>query len=96
MKKIVCILLLFAALYMNIGAQAAVNVFDPFYEDLSVWEGSGLINDAPTIRPYPLQEIKRILQIVIDTGDAGQRRRAEEYLAQVVYYLRQGECFFDK
>ena len=79
MKKIVCILLLFAALYMNIGAQAAVNVFDPFYEDLSVWEGSGLINDAPIIRPYPLQEIKRILQIVIDTGDAGQRRRAEEY-----------------
>jgi len=79
MKKILCVGLLFAALYMNIGAQAAVNVFDPFYEDLSIWEGSGLINDAPNIRPYPLQEIQRILQIVIDTGDAGQRRRAEEY-----------------
>ena len=64
MKKILCVGLLFAALYMNIGAQAAVNVFDPFYEDLSIWEGSGLINDAPNIRPYPLQEIQRILQII--------------------------------
>lgn len=79
MKKLLCIGLLFAALYVNIFAQAAVNIFDPFYEDLSIWEGIGLINDAPNIRPYPLQEIKRILQIVIDTGDAGQRRRAEEY-----------------
>jgi len=78
MKKILCVGLLFAALYMNIGAQAAVNVFDPFYEDLSIWEGSGLINDAPNIRPYPLQEIQRILQIVIDTGDAGQRRAHRE------------------
>ena len=79
MKKIVCIGLLFTALYATLFAQAAVNVFDPFYDDLSIWEGSGLINDAPNIRPYPLQEIKRILQIVIDTGDAGQRQRAEEY-----------------
>ncbi len=82
MKKILCIGLLFAALYVNIFAQAAVNIFDPFYEDLSIWEGSGLINDAPNIRPYPLQEIKRILQIVINTGDAGQRRRAEEYYSR--------------
>ena len=79
MKKILCAGLLLTALYVNIGAQAAVNIFDPFYEDLSIWEGSGLINDAPNIRPYPLQEIQRILQIVIDTGDVGQRRRAEEY-----------------
>ena len=79
MKKIICLGFLLMALYMNIGAQASVNVFDPFYEDLSIWEGIGLINDAPSIRPYPLQEIKRLLQIIIDTGDAGQRQRAEAY-----------------
>lgn len=82
MKKIVCVGLLFAALYVNIGAQAPVDLFDPFYEDLSIWEGSGLINDAPSIRPYPLQEIERLLQIVIEKGDAGQRRKAAEYQAR--------------
>ena len=79
MKKIICLGFLLMALYMNIGAQASVNVFDPFYEDLSIWEGIGLINDAPSIRPYPLQEIKRLLQIIIENGDAVQRQRAEAY-----------------
>lgn len=59
--------------------QAAVDVFDPFYEDLTVWENMGLINDAPAVRPYPLQEIKRILDIVIEQGDQAQIRRATEY-----------------
>jgi len=80
MKKItVCVALLLVGLYVNIFAQAPVNIFDPFYEDLSIWEGIGLINDAPSIRPYPLQEIKRILHIIIETGDPAQKQRAEEY-----------------
>ncbi len=59
--------------------QAPVDVFDPFYEDLSIWENSGLIIDAPIARPYPLQEIKRLLEIVIEKGDTSQQRRAQEY-----------------
>lgn len=83
MKKILCISFFIAALHtIYIYAQAPVDLFDPFYEDLSIWEGSGLINDAPSIRPYPLQEIERILQIVIEQGDAGQRRKATEYQAR--------------
>lgn len=72
---------LFFAVCISAGiyAQVAVEVFDPFYEDVSIWEGSGLINDAPSIRPYPLQEVKRLLNIIIEKGDAGQRRRAEDY-----------------
>jgi len=79
MKKVLCTLLFLAALTVNVFAQAPVNVFDPFYEDVSLWEGIGLINDAPSVRPFPLQEIKRLLLLVIGNGDSGQRRRAEEY-----------------
>ena len=83
MKKFLCTVLLFAMIHtISIFAQAPVDLFDPFYEDLSIWEGCGLINDAPSIRPYPLQEIERLLQIVIEKGDADQRRKAAEYQAR--------------
>ena len=83
MKKIVYALLLFTVIHTaSLFAQAPVDLFDPFYEDLAIWEGCGLINDAPSIRPYPLQEIKRLLQIVAEKGDAGQRRKAAEYQAR--------------
>ena len=83
MKKILYAIVLLAAIHApHIFAQAPVDLFDPFYEDLSIWEGCGLINDAPNIRPYPLQEIERILQIVMEKGDAGQQRKAAEYQAR--------------
>ena len=82
MKKILYIVFFVLAFCINSYAQAPVDLFDPFYEDLSIWESSGLINDTPSIRPYPLQEIERILQIVIEKGDAGQRRKAAEYQAR--------------
>ena len=83
MKKFLSAVLLFTAIHtMSLFAQAPVDLFDPFYEDLSIWEGCGLINDAPSIRPYPLQEIKRLLQIVMEKGDSEQRRKAAEYQAR--------------
>ena len=84
MKKFLGAVLLLTAIYIpHIYAQAPVDLFDPFYEDLSIWEGIGLINDTPSIRPYPLQEIERILQIVMEKGDDGQRRKAAEYQSKV-------------
>lgn len=77
--KAVFILAFLFCLVRGFG-QAAVDVFDPFYEDLTVWENIGLINDAPAVRPYPLQEIKRILNIVAEKGDETQARRAAEYI----------------
>ncbi|WP_198400733.1 hypothetical protein [Treponema vincentii] len=82
MKKIWYIGLLVIGFCFNSYAQAPVDLFDPFYEDLAIWEGSGLINDAPSIRPYPLQEIERLLRIVAEKGDAGQQRKAAEYQAR--------------
>lgn len=60
-------------------SQVAVDVFDPFYEDLSIWQDIGLITDSPQLKPYPLQEIKRILEVVMEKGDVGQIRIATEY-----------------
>ena len=73
----------FAILFILFGlssfSQAAVDIFDPLYEDIKTWEKTGLINDAPSIRPYPLQEIKRILDIVIEKGTENQKKKAEQY-----------------
>ena len=35
------------------------------------WENEGLINYAPNMRPLPLQEIERILNIVMEVGNEG-------------------------
>ncbi|PIE98149.1 MAG: hypothetical protein CR988_04250 [Treponema sp.] len=64
-------------------AQTPVDIFDPFYEDLTVWENIGIINYVPAVRPYPLQEIERILKIVMEVGDAGQRKVAEEHQKRI-------------
>ena len=77
MKKLFSVFFLFLSTYLF--SQVAVDIFDPFYEDLSVWQDIGLITDAPQLKPYPIQEIKRILEIVKEKGDAGQIRIATEY-----------------
>lgn len=59
--------------------QVAGDIFDPFYEDLTDWENVGLINDAPNMRPLPLQEVKRILEIVKEIGNERDRRVATEH-----------------
>lgn len=79
MKKYLLSICFFAILCGRAAAQAPVDLFDPFYEDVSIWENTGLITDAPMIRPYPLQEIERLLQIVMEKGDPEQQRKAAEY-----------------
>ena len=74
---------LFIAVFIIMGlcifSQAAVDIFDPLYEDIKIWEKIGLLNDTPQLRPYPLQEIERILNIVIETGTEKQIKKAQEY-----------------
>ncbi len=81
MKKIFfCLLIIFSL--SCLFAQAPIDIFDPFYDDLALWQNVGLINDSPDARPYPLQEIKRILNIVIEKGSPNQIRRAKEYYSR--------------
>ena len=74
---------IFIAIFIIMGlyifSQAAVDIFDPLYEDIRIWENIGLLNDIPQLRPYPLQEIKRILNIVIEKGDAQQKKTAQDH-----------------
>lgn len=79
MKKRKLLFFLFLFLSFNIFSQAPIDIFDPIYEDIWLWENTGLLNDVSSIRPYPLQEIKRILEIVIEKGTENQKKKAEEY-----------------
>ncbi len=76
-KKYFC--LFFVLISICIFGQTAVDVFDPFYKDLKTWENMGIINDAPMLRPLPLQEIERILNIVKEEGDEGQQKIAQNH-----------------
>ncbi|MGI5083409.1 hypothetical protein [Treponema putidum] len=74
---------IFIAIFIIMGlcvfSQAAVDIFDPLYEDIRIWENIGLLNDVSSLRPYPLQEIERILNIVIESGAEKQIKKAQEY-----------------
>ncbi|UTC82178.1 hypothetical protein [Treponema denticola] len=76
-NKLFVILFIFFGL--SVFSQAAVDIFDPLYEDIRIWENIGLLNDLSSLRPYPLQEIERILNIVIETGSEKQIKKAQEY-----------------
>ncbi|CEM60835.1 hypothetical protein DWQ65_06125 [Treponema phagedenis] len=78
MKKKLGFLLFFCTM-VCLSAQVATDIFDPFYDDASIWENTGLISDTPLMRPYPLQTIKDILQTVIEKGDATQQKLAMDY-----------------
>lgn len=79
MKKIAAFVCLIIAGSFFLSAQSPVNPLDAFYENVHIWENIGLINDAPPLRPYPMQEIKRILNIVIANGDTQQQKTAQQY-----------------
>ena len=76
-KRALYFIFLFSVLCLTLYSQAPVDIFDPIYEDISLWERTGLINDAPSIRPYPLQEIKRLLNIVSENGTEKQKKKEE-------------------
>jgi len=81
MKSVLFFLLiaLSAYVYNPLRAQSAADIFDPFYEDLTLWEKIGLIDDAPPERPYPLQEIKRLLTVAMQNGDSIQQKAAQTH-----------------
>ena len=79
MNRLLSCIFVFSLTAIMMFSQVAVDVFDPFYEDLSIWQDIGLITDSPQLKPYPLQEIKRILEVVMEKGDVGQIRIATEY-----------------
>ena len=85
-------------LFLNVFlfAQVSCDIFDPFYEDVDIWTGMGIVNDAPLLKPYPLQEVKRILEAVLEKADEANFRRAEEHYKRFfgkAYHLGGGGGF---
>ena len=86
MKKRVLFLAAFAA-FLALGstafAQTTVDLTDRLYTDLELWQGQGLIDKLPPLRPYPIQLVKKLLAEVEARGSAADRRAAEAYLAHM-------------
>ncbi len=97
-KPFLLILVLFYT-SSNVYTQVAADPFDFFYTDLAVWEASGIINNLPPARPYPLQLVKEILTTVIEQGDSTQRRIAEShykrFFGRILTYGGKSEAAID-
>lgn len=85
-KKIIlsllCLILVFSA-----AAQVAVNIFDPFYDDLQTWENQGIINYAPNVWPLPMPEIERILNTVMEAGNKREQARAADHYQRIFKHI---------
>jgi len=98
LKRILLAMML-AGFSSALFAQVAADPLDFFYTDLNVWETSGIINNLPAARPYPLQMVKEILATVIEQGDAEQRKIAEahyrRFFGRILTYGGKSEAAID-
>lgn len=78
MKKLVLILLTVFAFGTAAFAQVSVDPDDTFYSLVESWELRGLIDNVPPLRPYPIANIRDILQSVIEKGDERDVENAKE------------------
>lgn len=69
-KKVSILAVLTAALSLPLFSQVSVDPSDKFYTMVESWGIRGIINEVPPIRPYPLANVKEILDTVIKNGDA--------------------------
>ncbi len=63
-------------------AQFAADPNDTLYQDLSLWEGKGLLRHLPVLRPYPPQVILEALEQVVQKGNREDAAKAKGYLAE--------------
>lgn len=82
LKRLVLTVIL-ATLALCSWAQVSADPNDYFYTDLAIWETMGLVNNLPSARPYPLQVVRKVLDAVIERGDATQRQIAGAHAARI-------------
>lgn len=66
----------------TVSAQFAADPNDRLYQDLSLWEGKGILRHLPVLRPYPPQVILEALEQVVQKGNREDAARAQGYLAE--------------
>ncbi len=83
MKKIFLPLFVACVLSSCLYAQVSVDPDDTFYSLVESWELRGLVDDVPPLRPYPIANIRDILQTVIEKGNERDVKNAELYWEKV-------------
>ncbi|HOV37674.1 MAG TPA: hypothetical protein PLG79_03045 [Spirochaetales bacterium] len=84
MKKC-CSFFLGISLFLSIQflhAQFAADPNDSIYQDLSLWEGKGILRHLPALRPYPPQVILDALERVVQRGSRSDAEKAKAYLEE--------------
>jgi len=84
-KTLVFLFALFAFGLLVAGtvcAQFAADPNDVLYQDLSLWEGKGILRHLPVLRPYPPQVIIEALEQVVQKGSRTDAAKAKGYLKE--------------
>ena len=83
MKKIFAVLCFSLIFVSGLFAQVSVDPDDTFYSLVESWELRGLINEVPPLRPFPIANIRDILQTVIEKGNERDVKNAQMYWEKV-------------
>ena len=75
--------LLLIGILSPLFSQMSIDPNDVFYEYVEEWEIRGLLRNVPPIRPYPINNIKEILQNVIKRGNEHDVEIAIAYWQQL-------------
>ena len=76
MKKIVSAVLLMLCACL-LFAQVSVDPNDEFYSLAQNWQIRNLVDNVPPLRPYPLGNIRQILETVIENGNEKDKEEAQ-------------------
>ena len=80
MRQRLSLLVLLLFLAACLGAQIIHEPNNEIYKDIDRWFVQGYIREfLPLVRPYPAPLIDKLLDEVIDNGDAAAREKAAQY-----------------
>lgn len=82
-KILISLMLVFCCVLPG-TAQASADPGDEFYRYVQSWKSRNLVSEVPPLRPYPLANIKAILQEVIENGTLRDQERALDMYSRIV------------
>lgn len=84
-KRLLAWCLLAGLMAAGLAAQNFADPRDAVYDDLDNWSSRRLVGNLPDQRPYSLQTIKPLLEVVLEhpAATAVDRRRAGDYLRRI-------------
>lgn len=97
MKKILLTVVSLFFLGAGLFAQVSVDPSDDFYRLAYGWHSRGIVSQLPPTRPYPVQNIKKILDEVLENGTEKDKENAasvyQRLTGKKLYVYLDGEGF---